>query len=167
MKISVRFIWMLFICLVSWQTFACSYYDFITLTFQHSKRISHNFVSVEMREKDNDVEIHSFSKNLAECKEFSRSIQMDTLFSFRHDHYESICHNLEQLDLKALREVEKEDGLDGTMCTLSFGYEDETEYQTFNIWSPDDSADQRDLFLFRLCCEQILRAGGFIPSEIF
>lgn len=165
MKISVRFIWILFICFVSWQTFACSYYDFITLTFQHSKRISHNFVSVEMREKDNDVEVHCFSKDLAECKKFLHSIQLDTLFSFRHDHYESICHNIEQLDLKALRESEKEEGLDGTMCTLSFGYED--EIQTFNIWSPNDSTNLRGLFLFKLCCEQILRAGGFIPSEIF
>jgi hypothetical protein len=166
MNISVRFIWMLFICFVSWQTFACSYYNFVTLTFQHSRRIPHNYVSVEMLEKeDNKIEVHTVSKKLNEEKKRTHSVQLDTVFLFRHDHYESICHNIEQLDIKVLREIEKEDGLDGTMCTLSFGYEDEV--QTFNIWSPNDSTNQRGLFLFKLCCEQILRAGGLKPEEIF
>lgn len=121
-----------------------------------------------MREKgDNQIEVHAVSKKLNEEKKRTHSVQLDTVFLFRHDHYESICHNIEQLDIKVLRESEKEDGLDGTMCTLSFGYEGQNEVQTFNIWSPNDSTNQRGLFLLKLCCEQILRAGGLKPEEIF
>lgn len=133
--------------------------EFISLTIEHSKRISDATVVVELTRNGDGASVHLISKPMEQSSEWIHT-QRDTTFSLGEQQYSALCKvlaNLQHCDFSKA----SVHGKDGVECCLEYG--EVNKPVTYKFWSPDYDTESRGLTEYLSACRLLLKMVGLDP----
>jgi hypothetical protein len=145
-------------------TYTQSGIDEISLRFNHSMRIPHNEVTIQIVERQDAVTIKVKSEPLLTTEKKWEHTRIDTMFKISIEVFKLLEQAVLLIDGNNVVKGLDFTGMDGTTCEIKFGnYANAVTYQ---VWAVNYDTQKRKLESFLEACKLILKAGKLDPKEI-
>jgi hypothetical protein len=136
----------------------------ISLTFNHSRRIPHNDVKIQIEKRLNVVTVKVKSEPLLTTEKKWEHTRIDTMFKIPIEVFKQLEQAVLLIDGNNIVKGLDFTGMDGTTCKIKFGnYANAVTYQ---VWAVNYDTQKRKLGNFLEACKLILKAGKLDPKEI-
>ncbi|MDZ7846936.1 MAG: hypothetical protein U5L96_09265 [Owenweeksia sp.] len=128
---------------------------YIAFHFEHSMRIPHHEVSVEITKGLRNLHVYVKSTPMNDDPEWAKS-KIDTAFSIDSTGFASLLGQVSEVKNIDLKKAVTR-GFDGTRWSIEYGtYTLKTKY---TFWTPDYKTEERELAKFVNLCYRIIEIG--------
>jgi hypothetical protein len=137
----------------------------VKFDLSHSRRIPNHHVFIDFQRYGDKISVHVLSEPMRNKSEEWNKTKIDTTFALDKAEFDKIVEAVQKIDCADIIADLDFDGLDGTVCEITFG--GITTGITYTVWTPDFDTQKRNLAEYLEACKLMITTVKIDPEEIF